>query len=78
MTQIILDASMRTKLHDLRLPLVLCDESGKALAELIPILDPSDYEATPPPPISPEELNRRRSETDEFTTAEMIGHLENL
>ncbi len=32
MTQIVLDAALRSKLHDLKQTLELCDESGNVLA----------------------------------------------
>ena len=76
MTQIILDAGLRSKLLDLRQPLELCDESGTVLARLVPVLDQSQYEAVEPH-ISPEELQRRREEPD-YSTAEVLAYLENL
>ena len=74
MTQVVLYAALRNKLYDLRQPLELCDESGKVLARLIPVLDPSQYEAVEPP-ISTEELERRRQEPD-YSTAEVLAYLE--
>jgi len=59
MTQIILDATMRSKLYDLRQPLELCDDSGRVLARVVPVLDPSQYEQVEPQ-LSAEELQRRR------------------
>ncbi len=76
MNRVILDATLRKKLHDLRQPLELCDESGKVLARLIPVLDPSQYEPVEPP-ISAEELDRRRQEPD-YSTAEVLAHVEHL
>jgi hypothetical protein len=76
MTQVILDATLRNKLHDLKQPLELCDESGKVLARIIPVLDESQYEAVEPP-ISPEELEQARQGPD-YSTAEVLAHLERL
>ncbi len=76
MTQIVLDATLRSKLHGLSQPLELCDESGLVLARVIPVPDPSQYE-----PIEPElssvELERRRQEP-EYSTAEVLAYLEQL
>jgi hypothetical protein len=78
MTQVIVDAAMRSKFQNFRQPLDLCDESGTVVAHLVPVLNPKDYESCEPPPTSPAELKRRREEKEEFTTAEMLNHLENL
>jgi hypothetical protein len=78
MTRIVLDASLRQKLQDLREPLELCNESGQVLARLIPILDRSRYGPLEPQ-VSEEEL-LRRSQSDEktYTTAEVLAFLEKL
>jgi hypothetical protein len=76
MTQIVLDAALRSKLYDLKQPLELCDESGRILARLVPVLDSSDFEPVEPQ-LSAEELQRRRGEP-EYSTAEVLAHLENL
>lgn len=78
MTQIIVDDALRSKLQNLTQPLELCDESGTVLARLTPVLssDPSQYEAVEVP-LSAEELERRRQEK-EYTTAEVLAHLEKL
>ena len=76
MTQLILDAATLSKLRGLKQPLELCNESGKVLARLIPVLDAAEYEAIEAP-ISAEELERRRQEP-EFSTAEVLAHLEKL
>ena len=68
MTQIIVDAGLRSKLHDLRQPLDLCDESGKVLARLIPVLDESQYERVEPQ-LSPEELQRRMARCKKSATS---------
>jgi hypothetical protein len=76
MIQIILDAALRVKLHDLSVPLELCDESGRVLARVVPVLDESQFEPFVPP-ISVEELQRRIQEPD-YSTAEVLRFLENL
>ena len=76
MTQVIVDATLRTKLGDLTLPLELCDESGTVLARLVPALDASQFESVEPP-ISTEELRRRKQEPD-FSTAEVLAYLKSL
>ena len=76
MTQIILDQSLRTKLHDLNQPLEICDESGKVLARLIPVIDQSSFEPIEPH-LSPDELELRRNEPD-FSTEDLLAHLGSL
>lgn len=76
MTQVVLDAALRSKLHDLRQPLELCDESGKVLAVVEPVLDPSEYECIVPE-LTEEELERCRQGPD-FSTQEVLAHLEKL
>jgi hypothetical protein len=77
MTQIFLDATFRGKLLNLTQPLELCDETGKLLARLMPVLDPSQWEPAEEPYLSPEELERRRHGPD-FSTAEVVAYLEKL
>ena len=76
MTRIILDAAFMTKLQNLRQPLELCDESGTVRAQLLPVLDPTDYEPIPPPELSAEELQQRRASTKWLTTAEVLERVE--
>jgi hypothetical protein len=78
MTQIILDAALRSKLPDLSRPLDLCDESGKVLAHVIPALDPADYEPVPPPKLSEEELRAIEQSSRWYTSEEVLKHLESL
>lgn len=77
MTQIVLDPVLRSKLPDLSQPLELCDELGTVVARVIPVLDPSQYEPVEPPLLSAQELQRRRQEPD-YSTAEVLAHLEKL
>jgi len=78
MTRIILDAATLAKLHNLKEALQICDETGAVRAELTPVVDPADYEPTPPPELSEEELQRRLNSQKWYTTAEVIAHLEKL
>jgi hypothetical protein len=77
MTQIIVDAALRGKLHDLRQPLELCDETGRVLARIVPATTPSGGQPKEPPPLSKEEMQRRAQEPD-FSTAEVLAFLEKL
>jgi hypothetical protein len=76
MTQLVVDAATRNKLQGLKQPLELCNEAGKVLARLIPVLDAAEYEPVEAS-LSAEELERRRSEPD-FSTGEVLAHLEKL
>ena len=76
MTKVIVDETLRSKLHNLTQPLELCDSSGRVLARLVPLPDPSQFEAVEPQ-LSAEELQRRRQEPD-HSTAEVLSHLEKL
>jgi hypothetical protein len=77
MTRIIVDETLRSKLHNFAQPLELCNDSGQVLARLIPLLDPSRYNLEPQ--ISQEEIRRRKQAKEKsFTTAEMLAHLEKL
>ncbi len=78
MTRVTIDALLRSKLHELSEPLELCDESGRVLARVVPVLDPSQYEPLVPQ-VSDEELLRRSASNEKtHTTAEVLAHLENL
>jgi hypothetical protein len=77
MTKVYLDSALRKKLHDLTQHLELCDESGRVLARLVPVLDPSKYILEPQ--ISHEELQRRKQANEKtYTTAEVLAYLETL
>jgi hypothetical protein len=78
MTRVVIDATMKSKLHNLTEPLVLCDESGNVLGTVIPSVDLSEYEPCGPQ-VSDEELERRaNSHERRYTTAEVLAHLEKL
>jgi hypothetical protein len=77
MTRIVVDDTLRSKLHNLTLPLELCDTLGRVVARLTPVLDPNEYALEPQ--ISREELRRRmQSKGKTCSTAEVLAHLENL
>ena len=67
MTRILFDEVLRQKLLDLRQPLELCDETGRVVGRVTPA----------EPQLSEEELQRREQEPD-FSTAEVLAHLEKL
>jgi hypothetical protein len=76
MTRVTVDSDLRTRLLDLREPLVLCDESGKVIGEVTPLqncLPPGYVE----PPLSEEEW-KRRQEGPDYSIDEVIAKLEQL
>jgi hypothetical protein len=78
MTRVTIDADLKGKLLDLCEPLELCDESGRILATVMPVLDSSDYGPLEPQ-ISREELDRRiRNKGKTYTTEEVLAYLERL
>ncbi|OYV87272.1 MAG: hypothetical protein B7Z73_10365 [Planctomycetia bacterium 21-64-5] len=78
MTRVIVDDSLRAKLHDLSEALVFCDEGGRIFGHFVPVMDPSQWEPVSPS-ISEEELDRRaRSNEPRYTTAEVLARLEDL
>jgi hypothetical protein len=78
MTRVSVDAALLSKLHDLKMPLELCDESGRVLARVRPAVDLSQYEPLEPQ-VSVEELQRRaRANEKDYTTAEVLAYLEKL
>jgi hypothetical protein len=74
MTRVIVDETLRTKLHNLSQPLELCDEEGRVLARVIPLPDLSEYEPWEPP-ISEEELRRREQSDRWHTTGQVLARL---
>jgi hypothetical protein len=76
MTRILLDDILRSKLLDLRQPLELCDTTGKVLARVTPTADAAERGGSEPQ-LSEEELQRREQEPD-YSTAEVLAHLEKL
>lgn len=78
MTKILVDETLKMKLHNLTQPLELCDEQGHILGRFVPVLDPALYDLEPP--ITEDELQRLRSQKSgkTYTTAEVIAYLEKL
>jgi hypothetical protein len=78
MVQIILDASIASKLNEVMHPVELCDPSGRVLGRFVPLIDPSEWEPVSPE-ASEEELNRREQSNEKrYTTAEVLAYLEKL
>jgi hypothetical protein len=79
MTKVVVDKNLRGKLHDLAESLEFCDESGETLGFFQPAgrPDAADY-AWAKATVTDDELNRASQETELFTTAEVLAHLENL
>jgi hypothetical protein len=74
MTRIIIDEALRKKLHNFSEPLELCDESGRSLARVVPVVDLTQYEAWEPP-INEEEMRRREQSNKWYSTEQVIAHL---
>ncbi len=70
MTKVIVEPAVRAMLRNLAEPLVLCDEGGQVLGRFTPA-------AWEPPFLDEAELQRREQEP-EFTTEEVLAHLEKL
>jgi hypothetical protein len=78
MNQIILDASLASKLSAVGQVVELCDPSGKVLGRFVPLIDMSQWEPVSPD-ISEEELDRRSQSNERtYTTAEVLAYLEKL
>ncbi len=73
--KITVDDVLRSRLHDFRLPLELCDESGKVLGYVTPAVDPSLYEGVDSL-ISEEELDRRSQAGGGRPLADILRELE--
>lgn len=76
MTQITVDAELRSKLLNLSEPLDLRDESGRLVGMFVPIVagPPPGYSE---PPLTEEEWKRREMEPG-FTTEEVLERLKRL
>lgn len=66
MNQIILDASVSSKLHDLGHPVELCEPSGRVLGRFVPLIDMTEWEPVSPD-ITEEELERRATSKEKAT-----------
>lgn len=77
MTRITLDAELRDKLQNLREPVELCDENGRVVGRVFPVVDLDEYELVAPP-LDEDEIQRRLSAEPRYTTQEVLEHLEDL
>ncbi len=78
MTQVILDASVSSKLNEITVPVELCDPSGRVLGRFVPMMDSSEWEAVSPP-ASEAELDRREQRNEKrYSTVEVLAYLEKL
>jgi len=78
MTRILLDDTLKAKLHNLTQPLELCDETGRVLGRVFPAPDLSQYERWEPT-FSEEELRRQEQANEKrYSTPEVLAHLEKL
>jgi hypothetical protein len=82
MTKLILNGDLRRQLPDLTHPFEVCDEMGKTVGCFIPG-EPSVQDAPEKiqagPAISREEIERRKQKKGKtYTTAEVLGFLEEL
>ncbi len=76
MTRVLLDEVLRNKLLNLRQPLELCDEAGNVVARVTPTGEGAASGAREPQ-LSEQELQRREQEP-EYSTEEVLAHLEKL
>jgi hypothetical protein len=76
MTRVVLDEVLRRKLFDLLLPVELCDEAGNVLARVVPA-GWDGFGRADEPLLSEVELCRREREP-EFSTEEVLAHLEKV
>jgi hypothetical protein len=75
MTRVIIGPDVWASLAAIKAPTQLCDEAGRVLGYFTPVADKSLYEKVQPP-ISDEELQRRRQEKGGRTLAEILADLE--
>jgi hypothetical protein len=71
MTQLKIDAQMRSKLAGISKMTEFIDDAGNVLGIYTPRMCRE-------PQISAEELARREQDSESFTTAELLAHLEKL
>jgi len=78
MTKILVDETLRAKLHDLTQPLELCDAEGHILGRFTPVLDPALFDLQPP--FTEEEIKQLLLDKGgkTYSTAEVIAYLEKL
>ena len=76
MTRVTLDAQMRDRFLGFSQPLDVCDEEGKVVGIFMPLTERELAERARPP-LSAEELDRRRAERG-YSTDEVLAYLEKL
>ena len=75
MIRVPLDQTLLDKLHNLKQPLKLCDDSGVVVTRVIPESPEEDFEPREPQ-VSEEELRRRsKSDGKYYTTEELLKML---
>ena len=76
MTRLTLNDELRKTLESVHACIELCDANGKTICYFTPASPkgPQPLE----PKVSEEELDRRETEPETFSTAEVKAHLENL
>lgn len=77
MTRVTVDETLLSKLHNLADALELCDESGRVIGRVFPVLDLSEWEPVTPE-ISEEELDEREKSDEWYTTEEVLAYLKSL
>jgi hypothetical protein len=77
MKKVLYDAVLKEKLPDLESPVELCDEEGRVIARILPVLDPALYDLEPE--IGEKEFKERLANPGRlYTTAEVLAYLESL
>ena len=75
MIRVTIDQAIRAKLHNLMMPLEICDETGNTRGYFRPIADPDLYKDVQVP-ISEQELQRREREGSGRPLHEILKDLE--
>ena len=78
MTKIILEPGVARQLHGLGQPVELCDPSGRMHGRFVPVVDLSEWEAVSPDATEEELRKRANSSEKQYSTAEVLAHLEKL
>jgi hypothetical protein len=77
MKKVLYDAVLKEKLPELDSPVELCDEEGRVIARIVPVLDPALYDLEPE--IAEKEFKERLANPGRlYTTAEVLAYLESL
>jgi len=75
MTRLTVDAELKSRLLNLTEYLELCDETGKVVARVSPVFDPSEWQPVEPP-VTEAELDQREKSEVWFTSEEVLAQLE--